>query len=112
MKSGGVVFPISKILAPVDFSHRSLGMLPYAKALASRYDAELTLLHVVNPMYTLPAAGPFGPLVVPIPQSAFEDAAKRLDHFGADELEAVNVRRLIYEGDPAEQILALTKSED
>jgi hypothetical protein len=32
---------ISRILLPVDFSDRCMGMLPYAKAVAAKYAAEL-----------------------------------------------------------------------
>lgn len=106
------MFPISRILAPVDFSGRCLGILPHAQAIASRCDAELTLLHVVNPVYSIPAAGPFGPAVVSVPPSTFEDAGRQLDAPGVDQLQECRVRRLIYEGDPAEQIVAFTKSED
>src|SRR5882757_9608828 len=105
------MLPISKILVPVDFSERCLATLPYAAAIASGYNAELTLLHVVNPVYSIPAAGPFGPVVVPVPSSVFTDAVKHLDIFGADLLRGVRVRRLVYEGDPVDQIVAFAHSE-
>src|SRR5882724_4961224 len=107
-----MVLPISIVLVPVDFSDRCRGVLPYAKAIASGYTAEITLLHVVNPLYTIPAARPFGPVLVSIPRSVFTDAVKHLDVFGADELRDVPVRRLVYEGDPVDQIVAFTKSEE
>ncbi len=106
------MFPISKILAPVDFSDRSLAVLHYAKAIASGYQAELVLLHLMNPVHTITAAGPFGPVLVPVPQTVFEDAATHLDQFGAGLLADVQVRRLVYEGDPVEQIVAFAHSED
>ncbi len=106
------MLPISKILVPVDFSDRCLRILPYAKAIASRYAAGITLLHVVNPVHTIPAAGPFGPVLIPIPRSVFTDAVKQLDEFGVDQLRGVQVRRLVYEGDPVEQIVAFARSEN
>jgi nucleotide-binding universal stress UspA family protein len=106
------MLPISRILVPVDFSQRCLEILPYAKMIAARYDAELALLHVFNPVYTIPAAGPFGPVIIPLPTSVFRESVKRLDEFGADQLKGVRVRRLVYEGDPGEQIVAFTQSED
>src|SRR5947207_2296074 len=105
------MLPISKLLVPVDFSERCLATLPYAAAIASGYSAELTLLHVVNPLYTVPAAGPFGPVVVSIPSTVFTDAVKHLDMFGADLLGGNRVRRLVYEGDPVDQIVAFAHSE-
>jgi nucleotide-binding universal stress UspA family protein len=101
----------SRILAPVDFSDRSLGMLSVAKTIASRYGATLTLLHVVNPVYTVPATGPFGPLLVPAPASVFEEANKRLEQFGREVLAGLKVDRQVYEGDPPEQILQFARSE-
>jgi len=106
------MLPISRVLVPVDFSDRCLAMLPYARAFALRHDAELTLLHVFNPVYTVPPAGPFGPAIVSLPPSVFEHATQRLDAFGGDQLQGCRVRRLIYEGDPAEQITEFATAED
>ena len=103
---------ISRILLPVDFSDRCLAILPYALSIASKYDAELTLFHVLNPVYTVPPAGPFGPAIVSLPPSVFEEHTQRLEVFGAEALKGCQVRRLIYEGDPAEQIIAYANSED
>jgi nucleotide-binding universal stress UspA family protein len=102
---------VKRILVPVDFSDRSLGILSHAQAIAGRYDAELTLLHVVNPVYSIPAVGPFGPAVLSVPRSVFDDANQRLDAFGVDRLQPSRVRKLIYEGDPAEQIIEFANSE-
>ena len=44
------MIPLSKILLPVDFSERCLGAARYAAALASRFQAEIALLHVVEPL--------------------------------------------------------------
>ena len=42
------MFSLEKILLPVDFSDHSKGAARYAKALASRAQSQLTLLHVVE----------------------------------------------------------------
>ena len=39
------------ILVPVDFSESSLAALPHALALAQRYQAQLVLLHVIEPFH-------------------------------------------------------------
>jgi nucleotide-binding universal stress UspA family protein len=44
---------VRKIFCPVDFFPASLSALTYATALASNYDAELKLLHVVSPISPL-----------------------------------------------------------
>src|SRR5204862_125729 len=94
---------ISRILAPVDFSDRCLGMMPYVKAVASRYDSEVILFHVVNPFYTVPPTAISGPVMIPIPESTLPDRQEQLDKFAAAELDGLRVRRLVYEGDPASQ---------
>ena len=44
------MFQMQRILFPIDFSEHSRGAVAYAEALAGRFDAELTLLHVVEPV--------------------------------------------------------------
>jgi nucleotide-binding universal stress UspA family protein len=106
------MLPIHRILQPVDFSDRSLRMTAYAKTLAAKYGAELTLLHGINPMYTLPPTAISGPIMIPIPASVIQEREQQLDQFVVEELRGVSVRRLVYEGDPAEQIVDFVKSED
>lgn len=79
------MLPISRILLPMDFSDRCIEMLPYAKAVAAEFDAELILLHVEKD----------------------EELAKA----GKSRLPDINVRRVLYEGDPAEIIIGFAKSE-
>lgn len=43
------MFQIKSILFPIDFSEHCRGAVAYAQALAGRFDAELTLLHVIEP---------------------------------------------------------------
>jgi nucleotide-binding universal stress UspA family protein len=43
------MFKLKRILFPVDFSERCRGAASYVEALAGRFDAELILLHVVEP---------------------------------------------------------------
>lgn len=106
------MLPIHKILLPVDFSSRCLRMTAYAKALATKYGAELTLLHVVNPMYAFPATAISGPAMVPIPNSMIDDREKQLEQFAVEELRGLPVRRLVYDGDPEAQIAGFVSSED
>jgi len=43
------MFQLKKILFPVDFSRRARGAAAYVEALAGRFDAEVILLHVIEP---------------------------------------------------------------
>jgi nucleotide-binding universal stress UspA family protein len=104
--------PIFRILVPVDFSDRCLGMMPYVRTFAERYKAEVILLHTVNPLYTIPETGISPPGLVPVPQWLFAEKTKELETFAISELRGLPVRRLVYEGDPETQITALSREED
>ncbi len=106
------MLPISRILFPVDLSDWCLGMLPYAKAVATKCDAELILFYVASPLYPIPATGYSGPVYVPVPKEVIAEEGNELEKFGADELEGVRVRHVLYEGDPVEQIVGFAKSEN
>src|ERR1700733_3968645 len=43
------MFQLKRILFPVDFSERCRGAASYVEALAGRFEAELLLLHVIEP---------------------------------------------------------------
>ena len=79
------MLPIHRVLAPLDLSECSIRMIAYAQAVAARYCAELVLLHVERDAeLTKVSMDPFGDL---------------------------NIRRVLYEGDPAEVITGFAKSE-
>lgn len=105
------MLPLSKILVPVDFSERNLAMIPYLKQIAANYQSEIILLHVVNPVYVIPDTGISGATVVKVPEWVFAAQTKKLDEFAAPELNGFPVRRLAYEGEPDEQIIATARAE-
>ena len=105
------MLPISRILVPVDFSERSLGILPYARAVAAQYHAPLTLMHVVSPFFMVPPTGLSGEVWIPVPGSTVTDRAKQLEEWAPDQLEGIEVRRLVYEGDTVGQIVSFATSE-
>jgi len=77
------MLPIRRVLAPMDRSEPSMRMIPYAQTVAARYRAELVLLHVER-----------------------DEELTRTDPFGD-----LSVRRVLYEGDPADVITDFAKSE-
>jgi nucleotide-binding universal stress UspA family protein len=103
---------ISRILLPVDFSERCLGMVQYARAIAEKYDAEITLLHVINPVFVAPEIGMAPLAVVNTPTWLINEKSKRIDEFASSELAGLRVRRLVYEGIPEAQIAELAASDD
>jgi len=74
--------PMDRILVPVDFSTASQAGLDYAIELAKRFDAELILLFVVEPLYY---AGDLGLLIEEQRRLAHEEMttrAQRLSKLG------------------------------
>ena len=103
--------PVSHILVPVDFSDQCRGMLRYAKLIAERFGAEITLLHVVESVDAIPPMGLVGGKIVPAPRSVLAETDAQMETFGTFELRGVTVRRLVQVGDPAEQIAAIVHAE-
>src|SRR5580658_7830192 len=88
------MFKLKRILFPVDFSERSRGAASYVEALAGRFEAELILLHVVEPAaYNRTLAEE--PSVTP---------AEILDFFGED-LKYFRVESLVEHGEAAHKIV-------
>jgi nucleotide-binding universal stress UspA family protein len=86
-------------------------MLPYVKALAQKHGAEVILLHVVDPFYTIPPTGFSAPVVIPVSPSVIAEREKLLGEFATAELEGVRVQRLVQKGDAASEIISAAQSE-
>ena len=86
-------------------------MLPHAKAVATKYDAELILLYAASPLYPIAVSGYEGPVYVPVPKEVIAGERDELEKFGADQLQGVTVRHVLQTGDPVEQIVGFVKSE-
>lgn len=103
---------LSKILLPVDFSERSLGAARYARMLACRFDAELTLLHVLTPPhYEFGALEIGGSMLTELYATRSAQVQKELDGFLVEELAGLRVRRVVLEGDPARRIVEFAHRE-
>jgi len=102
---------LSNILLPVDFSERAAGAARYARLLASHFQSTVTLLHAITPpQYEFGAIDIGGMMMADLYQSRNELAARDLDQFLAAEWEGVAVRRVVVEGDPAQQIVEYAHS--
>jgi len=99
---GAVAF--AHILCPVDFSPASLKALETAKSFAADATAELTVVHVVEPMamYEPMIAG--SPALFDIEQAAREGAGARLHDLVAG---VPRVREVVSTGKPYKEILRL-----
>ena len=94
-------FPPKKILFPVDFSDRCVSASRFIEALTRRFDAELILLHVAEPV---PYFG--------LPES-LHYLELRLAAFCEEQLKDLRTRRILDKGDDAaERILQVSRSEN
>ena len=87
------MFPLKRILFPVDFSERCRGAFAYVEELAKHFRAEVILLHVVEP---------------PAYNSSLADSyshSEGFDTFFGDRLKHLHVRRLIEHGEAASKIV-------
>src|SRR5208283_1728005 len=101
-------FQFEKILVPIDFSECSKKALQYALPLAKRYDAALTLLHVVPiPPYAVGevSGGEYTPSLART--SAEQDLAKLVTDVIRGEVVA---DALVRNGSPAAEIVELARA--
>ena len=100
------MFPIHKILHPTDFSAQSRAAFDVACSLARDYGAELIIVHVHRPE---PIFAPDG-IAVNIPaEEPFELRAKLAKIIPEDP--RTKFEHHLLEGEPAEEILRIAKSE-
>lgn len=88
------MFPLKRILFPVDFSRRARGAAAYVEALAGRFQAELILLHVVEPAN-------YNRTLAEEPEVTRQSF---LDFFGPD-LKYLRVETLVEHGEAAHKIV-------
>jgi nucleotide-binding universal stress UspA family protein len=97
---------LTKLLLPVDFSDRVRGPARYARALAHRFHASVTLLHVLPPPhYEFGAMEIGGPMLAELYATRTSHLRQQLEAFLAEELAGVPVERLVLEGEPARRIV-------
>jgi len=104
------MFPIAKILLPVDFSERANQAVHFALPLAERFDSEIILLHVLPP-YREFGAVEMASVVTDIVADRRRDAERRIAGFLSQELAPHRVRRLLLDGDPAREIVDFAHRE-
>lgn len=94
------MFPPRKILFPVDFAERCSSAARMVEIFAGRFQAELTLLHVLEPLSYND---------IPVDSSGI--AEQRLGSFLVEELKHFDVKRVLLDGDPASQIIGYAHSQ-
>lgn len=96
---------IRKILFPIDFSDRSAGAAHFVEAMAGRFQAEVTMLHVIEPNDYVFGPMEFGSaMVVNYHAEHVALTRKLLDSYLDKELAHFDVKHVLREGDAAHEI--------
>ena len=109
----GVVIHLRKILVPTDFSDSARNALRYGVSFAREFDAELLLLHVVEPV----AIG-YGSDLFPLPMAeVFQEmsghARGEIARLASELREKqVAVRELVVQGKPSSEVLRVAADEE
>jgi len=93
------MFPPKRILFPVDFSERCNGAARMVETFAGHFEAELTLLYVLEPL-----------TYNDIPFDATNLVEEQLRDYLVEELKQFNVNRVLLHGEPAPQIAQFAHS--
>jgi nucleotide-binding universal stress UspA family protein len=104
---------IKRILVPVDFSMDSLNALNHARDFAKRFDAELLILHVIEPTYFADASDLHvaSPGLATLLEEQRRIANAQTERIGADLQRAgQRFRTLVQRGAPAQVIVDTAKS--
>jgi nucleotide-binding universal stress UspA family protein len=99
------LFHLKKILVPVDFSDCSDKALEYAIPLAKQFDAELTLLHVLQPCTPVPE-------MYPMPVGSLAQSKSDLEALREMVGDSVACKTLVRSGNPHAQIVSAAKELD
>lgn len=92
------MFPLKRILFPVDFSERCRGAAGFVEALVGRFDAELILLHVIEP-----------PTYSGLLEGETHIGDRQFDAFLDGGLDQLRVERLVERGEAATKIVECSR---
>ncbi len=101
------MFPLKKILCPIDFSEHSLKALNNAIELAEKFEAELHLLNVVAPFPVLPATPhPINFNIQEYEDELVENSYESLKKISnQNTMKSIDVKLDILKGDASTQII-------
>ncbi|MCS7230363.1 MAG: universal stress protein [Candidatus Kryptonium sp.] len=102
---------IKKILVPIDFSEHSLQALEYAKLFAEKFNSELILLNVIEPVVFIPDLT-MGQINIPsIENELMQKSEEKINQLVNDLKNKYNVRGTVKLGKPYVEIIELSKEE-
>lgn len=95
-------FSLARILVAVDFSALSRKAVDYAAAFSRQFDAELSLVHVIQ-LY------PLLPEMAPVDIEPVQDAQANLDELKATVGHGINCQTFVRTGDPQAELINTAK---
>ena len=104
---------INKILVPIDFSDYSKSALKYAVNFAKKFDAEIFLIYVVEPVIYPPDFS-MGQIAIPSVNAEWDERAKsELQNLAKKEIpDGVKVKTIVKTGKPFLEIIETASEED
>jgi nucleotide-binding universal stress UspA family protein len=101
-----------KILVTTDFSENSFIAFPYAVDMAQKYDAEITLMHVIEPIIA-PADFAWGSYnLTEIEQKTRDYAENNLDKLISEHFpESLTVKKYLAFGTPFKEVIQYARDE-
>jgi nucleotide-binding universal stress UspA family protein len=106
------LFPIAKVLLPVDFSERASQAVRFAIPVAERFHSQIILLHVLPPYHEFGGVELAGAILTDLIAERQKECERRVAEFLREELAGRPVRRMLLEGDPAREIVECAKREE
>lgn len=105
---------IDKILVPTDFSQNSMQALQQAVEFAKRFQAEIVLVHVIEPpVYPAMTFGAAAASLPVIHEEMRENASTHLEKIRAElEGSGLKARAELRDGSPFSEVIGLAKEED
>ncbi|WP_378954036.1 universal stress protein [Pelosinus sp. sgz500959] len=105
---------LEKILVPIDGSEAAWHALEYACKLGEKFDSIITVIHVVQPHYTLPSIALHGEIpFLSVNIEEVEETGYKLIELAKSEIKDYDkVETLLEFGHPAERILSLAKDDN
>jgi len=101
--------PFTNILFPVDFSERSLAIVPHVKAACARFNASLTLLNLVE-VPAMAYGGLDSPVSLDFSMAEMKDCVEQqLARFAEEQFPGIALRRVVEQGDPGGCIAELAR---
>jgi len=105
------MFPIAKILLPVDFSERASHAARFAVPVAEHFHSQVVILHVLPPPFEIGSGEAGFAMQAELVTGRRQQARQSLDDFLADAFGHLEVRRVLREGDPAHEIVDCARAE-